>query len=65
MEGLTHYISSEAIIKILKNIKEISNESQILIEYAPPFDSIQEDIIITRARNVYSYGKPFFQSRNV
>ena len=46
MEGLTHYISSEAIIKILKNIKEISNESQILIEYAPPFDSIQEDIII-------------------
>ena len=45
MEGLTHYISSEAIIKILKNIKQISNESQILIEYAPPFDSIQEDII--------------------
>jgi hypothetical protein len=46
MEGLTHYISSEAIIKILKNIKEISNESQILIEYAPPIDTIQKDIIV-------------------
>jgi len=46
MEGLTHYISSEAIIKILKNIKEISNESQILIEYAPPIDTIQKDIIL-------------------
>ena len=53
MEGLTHYISSEAIIKILKNIKEISKESHILIEYAPPIDSIQKDLI-TSVREMFT-----------
>ena len=64
MEGLTHYISSEAIIKILKNIKEISKESQILIEYAPPIDSIQKDLI-TPVREMFTLMENHFFNKGM